>query len=203
MNSTHYERYKVFKEAGRRAEASAEIGLFVKSLETFDEKSSFVRWFLEHEPQGQKIRHELYEHVIFPVLLDGYRRRDPWSLWWLAITAQNLYGAKHLWHQVDGITDFALLQELHGLSPNDDQVRIKLLERQMEWFQFCVHEWPAGILYGMDGATLEQCQEIADAVECAIQLDKEGRYTEFLADFSAKLRQYRARIENAPKPDSR
>ena len=100
MNSSHYERYKSFISKGLRKEAGAEIRLFIDSFADAAERKAFARWFLENEDFGHKIRHELYEAVIFPALVDGYGERDPWSSYWLARTCQNLYQAKHLWRQV-------------------------------------------------------------------------------------------------------
>jgi hypothetical protein len=198
MDLTHYKRFRELKDAGRGGEAEVELADFLRSFNSFEEKQSWTRWFLETEPRGHRIRHELYEQIVFPVLLEGYRRDDPWSLRMLAATIQNLSGATRLWQQIDFVTDFTLLQQYHALCPGDDSVTNDLLSRHIDWFQFCVHEWPAGILYEMDGATLEQCQEIAEAIEFARQLDKQQIYTEFLADFSAKLAQYQGRIRDQP-----
>jgi hypothetical protein len=53
----------------------------------------------------------------------------------------------------------------------------------LDGFEYSEHEWPAGILYGMNGANLEQCQEIASAVTEARALDFNGKYDFYLLGF--------------------
>lgn len=197
MIEAHYERYQALKAAGRRAEAADALAAFIASFVDNAEKETWARAFLAtHDGRGT-IRHELYEQVIFPVLLAAYRQNDPWSLRWFAATSQNLYQAKHLWSQVDYKTDFAFLKDLVAIAPNDAQARSALLDRQIDWLRHCVHEWPVGILYGMDGANLSQCDEILAEIESTRNLDADQAYAEFLGDVEAKVREYKVRLMEA------
>jgi hypothetical protein len=78
---------------GLRKEAKLSICQFVESFTDFAEMEAWTRKFLSTFKGGKRIRHELYERIIFPVLLAGHDRLDPWSIYWLAETAQNLYSA--------------------------------------------------------------------------------------------------------------
>ena len=195
MNSEAFERFQAQVAIGRRADAAASLAEFIASFADLEEKRRWVQRFLKPEPLGHKIRHELYEHVVFPVLLDGYRREDPWSLRWLIETSQNLYRAHHLWEQIGYKGNHALLTDLVRLCPDDASLRAELLRKNIDWLQNAVHEWPAGILYGHDGATLEECAEIADAVMEARQQDVDGLHAAFLADFEGKLAEYVERLK--------
>jgi hypothetical protein len=196
MNLEDYERFKMLMESGLRSEAAYALQSFIASFSTFEEKMTWSRWFFENEKISHKIRFELYEQVIFPVLLKGYRERDPWALRWLARTAQNFYQSERLWNQLDGMTDYAILKDLVALCPNDDEARKDLLSCQLDWFRYCIHEWPAGILYGHNGATTEQCQEIIDEIAVARQMDQERLHTEFLADVENKVLHYIRRAQH-------
>jgi hypothetical protein len=57
----------------------------------------------------------------------------------------------------------------HGLllraikdDPNDRVARQRLLRILRSRFEYALHELPAGVLYGHDGATPEQCDEMED-----------------------------------------
>lgn len=194
MEIQYFERFKKALALGKRAEAAAALKPFIESFSSLEEKAVWAKAYLEHEPIGHKIRHEIYEHVIFPVLLDGYQRSEPWSVLWLARTIQNLYQCHPLWMQIGGKTDYALLKELVVLCPDNDEARRSLLSRQIAFFRYCVHEWPTGILQGQNGATIEECQEILEEVGYAREIDKDCLYEEFLNDFEAKLHEYRQRL---------
>lgn len=194
MNPDLFKKFRSQLDNGLRDDAAGTMAEFIASFADVEEKRLWVRDFLDNRPLEGKVRYELYEQLIFPVLLDGYRRSDPWSLRWLCKTAQNLYRARHLWEQIDYKTEHGILVDLVRLCPDDAVLRAELLSKNIDWLRHAVHEWPAGILYGMDGATIEQCGEIADAVVEARQQDEDGRYTSFLADFEAKLAEYVERL---------
>ncbi len=190
MNPSFYAQYKTLKDSGRRTDATTALGSFIASFADGDEKIAWTRWYLESEHVGHKIRHELYEHVIFPVLQEGYKKHDPWSLRWLARTPQNLYQCERLWKLVDWKTQYAFLKEVVLLCPDDEVARQELLMKMIDRFRYCVHEWPAGILYGIDGATTAQCEEILGEIALARQLDREQRFTAFFSDFEEKVVEY-------------
>lgn len=193
MNLELYDRFKMLQSCGKRAEAKDAIDQFILSFETIEEKRSFSEWFFSND-FDLMVRHELYKSVIFPVLLDGYRKKEPWSIRQLAKTAQNLYKAEFLWDQVDHATTLGLLREYARLCPNDSSARQDLLEELIKFFAHCEHEWPAGILYGMNGATNDECLELLSGVAEARELDSERKYAVYLDEFEIKLTSYCARI---------
>lgn len=193
MNRELYDRFKTLQSCGKRAEAKDAIAQFILSFESFEEKKSFSEWFFSNDFDIM-VRHELYESVIFPVLLEGYRKKDSWSIRQLAKTAQNLYKTEFLWEQVDHASTLGLLREYVKLCPNDSSGRQDLLEELIRFFAHCEHEWPAGILYGMNGATNDQCLDLLSGVAEARDLDNERKYAVYLDEFEIKLKNYRARI---------
>jgi hypothetical protein len=194
MEPSHFDRFERALTTGARALAAEELKAFIESFKSLEEKTTWSRSYLERRQFGRKIRHELYEHVIFPVLFAGYQKSDPWSLRWLEWTAQNLYQSEHLWAQVDMKTAYAFAKQLLSVCPEDDETRKRVLSHQLAWFQYCAHEWPAGILHGHDSATLEECEQILGEVASAVLLDTEGLHLEFMADFRRKVAEYKSRL---------
>jgi len=194
MNSALYEGYLALLAEGRRKEAGLMLRAFLRSFTTSKERDEWTCNFLSTHAYGARVRHEIYAELIFPVLLAGSKRNDLWSLYWLAGTSQNLYTARGLHEQIEFKGEVGLLKEAYGIDRNSTEVREALLKCLLGYFRHASHEWPAGILWGMNGATLAQCNEIMAEVTLARELDREFAYSLLVDEFESKLRQYQARL---------
>jgi hypothetical protein len=194
MNSAPYETYLSLLAEGRRKAAGATLAAFLQSFNTSEEREQWTRTFLTTHIYGERVRHEIYAELIFPVLLAGSKRNDVWSLYWLAGTSQNLYRARELHEQVNFKGEIGFLKEAYAINHRSSEVREALLNSLLDYFRHASHEWPAGILWGMNGATLDQCDEIMSEVKFARQLDHERAHTSSLDEFEGKLIQYRERL---------
>jgi hypothetical protein len=198
VESRDFDEFKKILARGDRATTAAAARTFVESFDSLEAKSLWVRWFLESENAGRYIRHEIYEGLVFPVLLAGYHEADPWSLRWLVRTAQNLYKSHRLWAQINCESERSLRIKLFELCPNDDTIRKELLESHLRSFRYMEHEWPVGILFGRDGASLEECTEIHAEIVQARKIDVERDHEEFIGAFEAKVLEYEARLRRGP-----
>ena len=194
MNADLYEQFLLLKNSGRKSEAKVALDSFIASFETPEEKKTWVSSFLNEGNYGHKIRHEIYEKLIYPVLLAGYLERDVDSIIWLVKTVDNLYEVKPLHPALEHQTDFSFLQEAYTIKPNEQTSQL-LLNRLLSWFSISQHEWPSGILYGMNGASREECKEILCDVEFARQLDIKKKHGSYLSDFEMKVREYMIRVQ--------
>lgn len=196
MKIEYYKQYLHLKNVGLRSSAKPYLQQFIDSFTSNNEKEKWTRQFLEVEnyQYGDKIRYELYEEVVFPVLLSGYRSNDPWSFLWLARTAQNLYHSKHLHRQIDFKTGYRLLKECYSLDPRNAEVQKDLLSIEIQWLDYCIHEYPTGILYGNNGATIDECQEILSKIEFVRKLDLEETHKKFINEVRVKVVEYLTRI---------
>ena len=167
---------------------------FLKSFASIEEKRTFTYWFFKNDFDGKKIRRDLYENVLFPALVEGYKSSDPWSIKALAETEENLYEAKQLWGQIGYKTKLLLLRQYLNLRPKDFTARRRLLTEQISSFRYCEQEWPARIIYGQQEATETECKKIAEEIKLARQLDKESKYRNYIDEFEAKLDSYRKRF---------
>jgi hypothetical protein len=194
MDPALYEQFTKLKKSGLKQEATAVLEAFIASFRTMDEKRQWVPGFLEQGDYGLRIRHELYEAVVFPVLLEGYVRRDVWSLCWLAKTIQNVYADRGLFAQIDYKGEWGLLREAYDLSPTEE-IKQSLLSTMLNWFGYSQHEWPSGILFGADGASLSECEKILRDVAFARTLDS-GANTDYLNEFESKVHAYQRRLQS-------
>jgi hypothetical protein len=196
MDVRHYEEYKTQLAQGVHVAASAALAQFLASFVASESKAEWVRWYLANERWDQRIRHEIYEQLIFPVLLDGYQRGDLWCLRWLIRTVSNIYTGTQLWEQIDRKTELTLREELVARAPEDARARRELVDCFITMFRHNAHEWPRVILCGMDGASVSQCAQILAAAERALELDVERRHHAFIEEFVAKVRLYQQRLQD-------
>ena len=111
----------------------------------------------------------------------------------MARTSQNLYSAKQLWQKVDGKSDGAFLIELLSICPDDYQTRAEVLAWHLGRLRYYIHEWPAGILYGIDGASTAECAEILEELKSARELDSDKQHRELFDEVETKVHAYLAR----------
>ena len=74
-----------------------------------------------------------------------------------------------------------------------------LLNSLLDDFAYASHEWPAAILWSMNGATLDQCTEIMSEVALARELDRECAHALSIDEFESKVEQYRERLISVPR----
>jgi hypothetical protein len=196
MEVRHYEEYKTQLARGMRPAASAALAQFIASFTSFESKTEWARWYLANERWDHRIRHEIYEQLIFPVLLDGYRRGDLWCLRWLIRTVSNIYTGTQLWEQIDRKTELILREELVARAPEDARARRELVDCYIRMFRHNVHEWPWCIIYAADSASASECLELLATAQHALELDVERRHHAFIEEFVAKVRLHQQRLQN-------
>lgn len=194
MNSALYEGYLALLAEGRRKDAGLMLDAFLRSFNTSKEREQWADTFLKTHTYGARVRHEVYADLIFPVLLAGSKRNDAWSLYWLAGTSQNLYTAHGLHEQINFKHEISLLKDAYAIDCKSSEVCKALLKSLLDYFDYASHEWPAGILWGSDGATLDQCNEIMSEVTLARELDRERAYALPIDEFESKLKRYQERL---------
>jgi len=206
MNADLFDQYEQLLASGRRSEAGPVVRAFIDSFESSDEKAEWTRWFLENRPFEGKIRHELYEEVIFPVLLQAYRDGDAWSTWWLARTEQNFCQNKAFREAIGRKGRIDLLKELLALEPGHEKARLELLGAYLQWLSYLTHEWPAGLCYnehqGRQGpVTVEECDEILEEIQYARKLDAEGKHAKGFDEDEQIVREYRSKAPHQTSSD--
>ena len=191
MNPELYLRHLHLKHRGQRPESNRVMNEFIDSFSTEEEKDTWVDEFLKSGEYGHHINYDLYARLVFPVLLKRYRRQERESMLWLAKTIHNIGRNLSLFEEV-GKGKYGFLLEAYTLLP-DEETRQKLLGSLCGDLDYAQHEWPAGILIGSNGATLEECEEYLKDVVFARTLD-DGDEREFLDTFEARVKTYMERF---------
>lgn len=196
MNIEHYQEFRELEEKGLKKQASRALRDFISSFENGREKEEWVWDYLPklQNNRHSRIRHEIFHELVYPTLKAGYENNDFASTLWLGKLAQNIYQAQQLHEELDWVSELGLYNKSHEIDPSNDEARLLLLKAIVSWLEYSEHEWPSGILYGNDGATIEQCDEISAEVQRVLKLDKEHIYSEFIKQYVKKLSEYRARL---------
>ena len=64
------------------------------------------------------------------------------------------------WEALGRPGDVDLWKEAYRRDPSSDVARVKLVASTARFIQYTLHELPAGVLYGNNGATVEQCKDL-------------------------------------------
>lgn len=196
MNIEHFQKFREFEEKGLKKQASKSLRTFISS---FENRKEIEEWVWEYLPKlgtnrHSRIRHEIFHELIYPILRAGYEKNDFASTLWLGKLAQNIYQAQHLHEELGWVSELSLYNKSYEIEPKNDEARLLLIKAIVSWLEYSEHEWPSGILYGNDGATIEQCDEISSEVQRVLKLDSEHVHSEFIKQYVKKLSEYRARL---------
>jgi len=183
MDESYYAQFLTRQASGRKEEARTAIRQFVGSFNDLEEKEDWTRKFLSTLKPGTVMRHELYEEVILPVLVAGYANHDPWSLYWLAETSQNLFKARHLFERIGSPAPQERLKKAYALAPSSDEIRRGLLRDLLRGFEYMSHEWPSGLLYNPEMPWQTQYWELLADIRLARGLDATGTHADAIAEF--------------------
>jgi len=100
------------------------------------------------------IRFPLFQRILLPALTHGIIHKRQGCARWLAHFNQQLYHSDcaelpaHL-HSKKG-----LLREALCIDPEDGPARTSLVEELADYFEYTLHELPAGVLYGANSASV-------------------------------------------------
>lgn len=109
---------------------------------------------------GFHIRSPLFERVLFPELKARYVTGDAPAALALAQLSQQLFRYRAGWEALGRPGEVDLWKEAYRRAPSVEDARAKLVSSTANFIQYTLHELPAGVLYGTDGATLEQCDDL-------------------------------------------
>jgi hypothetical protein len=151
------------------------------------------------------VRFPLFKRVLSPALVEGFLAGEAPCGRWLAAFESMLcqspdprLPSRFLWV-------INLLSEALHLDPADQLTRLRLVERQASFFNFTLHEVPAGVLCGMDGATPEEIQyllnELRQFKENVAMLGQQERFADLIRDCEFHYPTYAAYLRS-PHPDT-
>ncbi|MDR1338785.1 MAG: hypothetical protein LBK58_01840 [Prevotellaceae bacterium] len=192
MNTGYFDEYIHYKNTGIKSKAKELIRKFIDSFENYAEKE---QWTVEYLPKLEmdsngRIRNELFEEIIFPVLLNGYNNRNTFLMIWLAKLKQNYYQNAGVWKKMNYKTEVEIIRECYELEPDNNDVTDLFLEIMIDRMDFNMHELPEGILFGNSFATKDECKILLERIEFMNKLDRNKKYSEYLCDCREKITEY-------------
>lgn len=195
MDTSLYDAFRKSLDAGLKKNAKQQVKQFLASFRSESEREAWTREFLETHTYGEKVRYEIFADVIFPVLMAGRKSNDAWANYWLAGTVQNLYSTPALWKKADYYTEVGFLTDAYQASSDDKAIRAAYCKALLAGFGYAMHEWPAGILYGNRGATLDECQWFKERIALGRSLAIKDTDFAFLDKFESVLSEYVDRLK--------
>jgi hypothetical protein len=118
------------------------------------------------------IRQPLFLNVFYPTLTTEIDKNDIDAIKSL-IRLFEYYGNYQNLTSDNRFSVWQLLEQGLRLSPNDTELLKQYEEKQRDYFEYTLHELPTGVLYGSDGATIEQCEELLnDLAKYKVVCDK-------------------------------
>jgi hypothetical protein len=148
------------------------------------------------------VRLPLFRKVLFPALLFGYRQQIPGCARWLAGFFQLLCNSPECLNQLapDERNVVALLRAALQTDPSDVRSRKRLVRVLASSLEYAIHEVPSGVLFGNNGATIAECDELIDELEqfCGVA-DADGcieQYRELISDCRLHFTAYREYLKN-------
>ena len=123
------------------------------------------------------IRQPLFKHLIYPILSDKVEQSNVNAIKGLLKLNQHLVSYQGYTKDTK-YSSWTLLEKGLSISPDDRQLLELYESKTREYLNYTLHEIPTGVLYGSDGATIEQCEELIKEAEkyellCKkLQLDK-------------------------------
>ena len=123
------------------------------------------------------IRQPLFKNLIYPILSDKVEQSNVNAIKGLLKLNQHLVSYQGYTKDTK-YSSWKLLEKGLSISPDDRQLLELYESKTREYLNYTLHEIPTGVLYGSDGATIEQCEELIKEAEkyellCKkLQLDK-------------------------------
>jgi hypothetical protein len=192
MKNNYFNEYLHYENLGMKQKAKEAVADFIHSFNNFEEKETWTKEYLPNLKRNKhsRIRNELFEEILFPVLLHAYENKNVSLMLWLAKTSQNFYQNKKLWEKIDYKTDLEIIKECYEIDSNNNEVIDMYLELEIRGMQYSIHEWPTGILNGNNFAAKDECKMILKEIPFFHKLDKDNKYFDYIQNYENCVKEY-------------
>ena len=170
MSTPQSDLWNAYLEAENRGLRSERKDALERYLESLAELplASQHEWSLQlasdivDDGASTPVRMPLFRRAILPALDAAIATQTPGAARWLAGFSQHIYKCGELKPRLidDALTEHALLLTALEHDAKDSAARRKLLGLLVRRLVYTLHELPSGVLYGHDGATVDQCREM-------------------------------------------
>ena len=188
-----YSKYLEFcelRDAGLRQKANQAAQDFVAEYRA-NPDPGFITEICESATH--KINFHIWSGVVWPFYVED--RTNPIAIKYLIQTIQNLYSDKTAHKSVDGVTEWQLLDQYLDAVPKDKWATDRKKVVLSDWLAHVIHEWPSGVLYENDGATIHECQKILQEIEELRSIDDRSDYEALCLDVEQKTKEYLEQLQ--------
>ena len=192
MNIDFFNEFIKYENNGIKIKAKEYVNKFIQSFENYIEKESWVINYLpklEQKSNG-RIRNELFEEIIFPVLWNGYNNKEINLMIWLVKLEQNYLQNNRIWEKMNYKTDMEIIKECYEIEPENNEVVEIYLKLIIEGIDYSMHELPYGILFGNNFATIDECNKLLEEIPFIKKLDKNNMYKEYINKYENEIKKY-------------
>lgn len=160
-----WRRYCELENRADRAAAVDVLAVFVGRIENAPPSTRRL-WTDEclrtiFDPKaGFRARTPLFQRVLFPELKSRHVAGDAPAARALAQLSQELFRYREGWEALGCPGEIDLWKEAYRRDPSSEDARSKLVTSTARFIRYTLHELPAGVLYGSDGASLEECGDL-------------------------------------------
>jgi hypothetical protein len=205
-----WQQYIQLEEQNLRKDALEVLDQFIGILLGYPkpERDNWVRTIcrlVSDEGIHIPIRYPLFGKVICPYLVQAYHRQEPSAARWLAYFHEWFYASNPCADSL-GKADFSqinMLREAFAHDPNDSLARKRLIHEMARNFDYAIHEVPSGVLCGIDGASIEDCEAMLKDLQTfrrLIELEGEdSRYAERMRTWEFHFQEYANYLANRNK----
>jgi hypothetical protein len=192
MNIEYFNEYLKYEQMGIKSKGKECLNSFINSFENYNEK---LLWTIEYLPElkfnkNNRIRNELFEEIVFPVLLEGYNNRNIKLMIWMVKLNQNFTQNEKLWKKINYVSNLSLIRECYEMEPDNTEIVDLYLEIIIEKILFRIHEWPYGILIGNTFAEKDECKKLLEEIPLLNKLDRNKKYSELIMEYESIINEY-------------
>ena len=187
-----YEEYCRQKEAGNRSKVNQAANDFVTEFTRMPNTGFIISLC---ESVEHKLNHLIWRGIVFP-FVKIEMENNPAAIKCLIQTIQNLYSDRTAHAEFGWVTEDQLTIKYLSICPTDKLAIARRRGQLSSWLAYTIHEWPSGVLYGKDGATILECDEILAAVDELKAVDSDKKYKALCEEVIEKTTLYRNRLAN-------
>ncbi len=165
--------------------------------------NSNIAYDLCNKAKHGRIHHLLFLEIVFPVIKDGINNNIERDVIAGIKCIQNFSNDKKAWAQIGFASESILLKRLIKTGNKNEWVIEKYFETSINWLKYCIHEWPSGVLYGINGANIMECDEIIRLIYELHEMNIYSKYLDILADVKDKtlIYQQKLRAQQGDRPE--
>ncbi|WP_432201219.1 hypothetical protein ACRAQ7_03105 [Erythrobacter sp. W53] len=181
---------------GLRVDAKRAATALVNSVSTQDDKIAWTLANLERlQTNGaSRIRHEIYEGIVFPALKARFECGDPEASYQLGRTWQNFISKPCFTEELGWYSAEDFYRIAYQKEPGSLRYERALLERLLEKLAYLFHEWPAGILID-HRQWRDEIISLREDIDFASSIDRSSDHAEALSEWAIMTDQYRDRLD--------